>query len=288
MLVGLSSRESRPSPAVASHMKVTVPYQVPHLDMFHAFLPMQATVQLNWINCMYKVDFVHLTNLGHRMVAFFVLEFFMRIANRLVNYNKIELPHLKNCNDDNSCQILPNTTLKSPIFISSTRSEMYEKAWPFYIDFRKPLSMSNIIDTVGFQQFADSPNKIGYIGTNVSSHFTIRLFPNDIKQHVRFGQIELEYLASYENIGKMYISITSSLFNQAGRDSSSEIVSLLASREIDCKVDAKVSIAAIVHLPFNISLVRDGNHCIDIKLIIVDTIDKRPIHKVKIMYFTSM
>jgi hypothetical protein len=119
-----------------------------------------------------------------------------------------------------SCQIYGNNTkLIRPLFISEERSRIFESSKPsFTIDFRdeviKLSDQSDKIESRGFNHFADRSNKYGYIGFNESDYFVACFTPKnpkkDVKIHSETREIIIQHLTSYENVGKMSITIYSS------------------------------------------------------------------------------
>lgn len=204
--------------------------------------------------------------------------------------NKTQYQNLKTCElDSNStCQIYnQNFSLKAPLFIALNRSIMFEKSLPFFLDFRKDKlenkQFAHIFGSKGFSHLTEHSNRYGYIGYNISDYFVIRFNPDEIRSHFQNGLIEIEYLGSYENIGKMAISI---YFSPVTLKSNATHVQHVISKTVDCQWNTKVSISATTQLEvqkknFNISY-----NFLYINVTIVKADEFRLVNKIKIFQVT--
>jgi hypothetical protein len=338
--VGTSSRTSSVCSALSSHLKVTVPYGIPHLDMLHSMGSLDTKMQIEWYTHIYRSDGVHITKFGHRMVAFYVFLFINELicqldcglrngetsGNGTLQY---VLPIGRADNDaiignqsdksygqaligsssspsNFSCTSAIETepegppseidvVLQSPLYIDDTRARMYERSRPYHLDFQKP-QLTEAIKThlyysSGFDHFADKGTKFGFIGANASNYFVLRFLPLEVRTHFRFGQIDVEYLSSYENVGRMKIEVISTMADVSVQPpqcvqnySSSEL--LLVSREIDAQWNEKVSITTSEHLSLDLGQqVEDRNHyCIFMNFSVLPSVPSRAINKIKIIY----
>jgi hypothetical protein len=311
--VGASSKSRVPPKSIESQLAVTIPYMVPHIDIVHSFIPMITPLQQYWFDNIYKCDYQgHLTNTGSRILAFFVFTFLNQLTN-LKSVDKKEYPNLKECKitedpigKNESCQINgQNIRLNRPLFISESRSRIFENSSPPHtIDFReREIKLSNESDKTeskGFSHFADRSNKYGYIGFNESDYFIVCFTPKcDVKAHSQTRQIVIEYLSSYENIGKMLITISSSPINLtpiplqsnrgpnwlglgSGNQCNTKEMTQTISKTIDCKHDIRVSVTTTTQL----EVIQKDNHCLFVKIAVIKD-DSRSLNKIKIMQITS-
>lgn len=274
--VGASSRTNNPSESILSQLNVTVPYLIPLIDIVHSFVPLQTPLQFYWYNNIFKVDVAHLTKTGNRILAFYIFTFMNQLIKEKVLI-KDQYPNLKLCETNKnlsrnvSCQSdLHNTSLNPPLFISENSSLSFETSRPYNIDFRYPYNLSHVVESRGFNQSVDHSDKLGYIGYNIGDYFVIRFTPEEIRSHFQSGQIIIEFLKSYEDIGSMSISIRSTSITSASKDFCEMAnVTELSYKEIDCTWNKNISVSDSERFEVIDSNLKYRNRCLYINITII-------------------
>jgi hypothetical protein len=108
--IGAASRTIYPSTAIRSHLTVTLPYGVPHFDLIHGFMPIVTNMQQNWYWNIFHTDKVHISEIGQKILAFYILKFLNDLMSSKLDFHldkkyEKKYPNVKMCKNITGIQI---------------------------------------------------------------------------------------------------------------------------------------------------------------------------------------
>jgi hypothetical protein len=229
---------------VMDQFEITSAYGIPHLSVVDGFYPFDSSMKKYWYKDVYKGDQrTHLTNMGHHMVAAYTTS----LLDLLVCI----------CEQDTSgTQSWYVYSPRRPLYATPEAILLHTTKVPYRVALHTSEPERGVCSAhaTGFAKYADVPNKFGYIGTKVGDKLSVVL-PAWTNVSVPYEHVTVEYLASYEGMGIMQLTLVA-CDDECGVDSGAhEGISTVT----DClDVTNHVSISRTTHL--NISSYYQLNH----------------------------
>ena len=311
MWVGVSSRsrDGGISDGVVIHKSVTVPYQIPHLDIMTSILS-GGKQNLIFSKLIHKCDqYGHVCAFGHRLVAFYILIFIYELMDcqgeTQVPLMAVKYTNLVTCVNNNStkygCQVQDDGSVRDPLYITKRMADMYSNTVPVIVSFQKPHSMEHkslsslqqdshkrshyLINNVGFEEVEERNNKLGLIANSVGNKFSLRFSEFEVKKFFRVGELNIDLLGSYEHMGTVAIHVIFPTGN-ACIDSNTTAISENPT-VIDSLWSTNVSIPFITSIKLDhTKYANNNNSCCVVTFKIVASKPERIENKIKVLCVT--
>ena len=221
--VGSSTRDmtwrsprQRTGDSVSTHLPVTNYYHIPYVSAIDALGPFVSDDSLQWFLKVYLVDTCcHPTKTGHHIIAALIYNILHVHKETAISNNYKEHIHNTYINYYNKPplyvppELLSQYTISMPLTIllsdNNTHTSSYTTTTTNTTD--TTTNGVTILSDVYWSVYEDRPGKPGFISSTIGSICQVRIPHTIIQTHLKSGRIHVELLKSYENMGRVKVTI---------------------------------------------------------------------------------
>ena len=218
----MSWRSPRPrtGDSVATHLSVTNYYHIPYVSTIDALGPFVTDDSLQWFLIVYLVDTCcHPTKTGHHIIAGIIYNI-LHVHKGAAVRNNNEYIHNIYINYYNkpplyiSPDLLSQYTISMPLTVHLNSNNTHHPSYTNTNNTNTTTSTTHtttnsvsIISDQYWSIYEDRPGKPGFISSTIGSICQVRIPHTIIQTHLKSGRIHIELLKSYENMGRVKVTI---------------------------------------------------------------------------------